>query len=171
MFDITWNGSAFFAGATNSSENPIIVRSVDGITWTVVTVLNTITDIRYVPVTARRILPNVGVIPFTSNSSGGGGALPNLTINEVSGTSQTLASSNWNQYFYVTNSGFNSLTLPATTATSNAGNYWTIRNATNSYLSVTLTNTLSLTSPLVIPPSNATTLAVSGVSSNTILLL
>jgi hypothetical protein len=28
-----------------------------------------------------------------------------------------------------------------------------------------------LASPLVIPPSNATTLAVSGVSSNTILLL
>lgn len=94
-----------------------------------------------------------------------------LTVNEVTGTSQTLASSNWNQYFYVTNSGFNALTLPASTATSNAGNYWTIRNATNTYLSITLTNTLSLSSPLVIAPSNATTLAISGVSSNTILLL
>ncbi len=101
----------------------------------------------------------------------GAGALPNLTINEVTGTSQTLASSNWNQYFYITNSGFNAVTLPATTATSNAGYFWTLRNATQSYLSITLTNTLSLTSPLVIPPANATTLAISGVSSNTILLL
>ncbi len=105
--------------------------------------------------------------PTGPGGSGGGG----LTVNEVTGTSQTLSSSNWNQYFYLTNSGFNAVTLPATTATSNAGYFWTLRNATNSYLSITLTNTLTLSSPLVIPPSNATTLAISGVSSNTILLL
>ena len=43
---------------------------------------------------------------------------PTITINEVSGTSQTLSSSNWNQYFYLTNSGFNAVTLPVATATS-----------------------------------------------------
>jgi hypothetical protein len=101
--------------------------------------------------------------------TGPNGAL-NLIVIENTGTSQTLASSNFNSYFYLTNSGFNAVTLPATTATSNAGAFWNLRNATNSYLSITLTNTLTLLSPLVIPPSNASTLVVSGSASNTILL-
>jgi hypothetical protein len=93
-----------------------------------------------------------------------------VNVIESSATSLTLASSNYNSLFFLTNGGFNAVTLPASTATSNGGNYWTLRNATNNYLSITLTNTLSLTSPLVIPPSNATTLAISRVTSNTILL-
>jgi hypothetical protein len=93
-----------------------------------------------------------------------------VNVIETSGTSITLSPSNYNALVYLTNGGFNAVTLPATTATSNGGNYWTLRNATNNYLSVTLTNTLSLTSPLIIPPSNATTLTISRVTSNTILL-
>jgi hypothetical protein len=93
-----------------------------------------------------------------------------VNVIETSGTSLTLASSNYNSMFYLTNGGFNAVTLPASTATSNGGNYWSLRNATANYLSITLTNTLSLTSPLVIPPSNTTTLAISKVTSNTILL-
>jgi hypothetical protein len=93
-----------------------------------------------------------------------------VNVIETSGSSLTLSSSNYNSLFYLTSNGFNAVTLPSTTATSNGGNYWTLRNATNNYLSITLTNTLSLTSPLVIPPSNATTLTVSRVTSNTILL-
>ena len=100
----------------------------------------------------------------------GGGASP-ITITEVTGTSATLSSSNYNTYFYITNTGFNTVTLPSTTATSAGGNYWTLRNATGSQLSVTLTNTLNLVSPLVIPSSNAQTLAISAASANTILLL
>ena len=93
-----------------------------------------------------------------------------LTVNEVTGTSQTLSSSNWNQYFYFTNAGFNALTLPSTTSTSNAGKFWTLRNASASTLSITLTNTLNLTSPIAIPPSSSLSLVISGVSANTILL-
>jgi hypothetical protein len=93
-----------------------------------------------------------------------------VNVIETSGTSITLSPSNYNALVYVTNGGFNAVTLPASTATSNGGNYWTLRNATNNYLSITLTNTLSLTSPLIIPPSNATTLTISRVTSNTILL-
>lgn len=100
----------------------------------------------------------------------GGGASP-ITITEVTGTSATLSSSNYNTYFYITNTGFNTVTLPSTTATSAGGNYWTLRNATGSQLSITLTNTLNLVSPLVIPSSNAQTLAISAASANTILLL
>ena len=109
--------------------------------------------------------------PTGAGSTGPGGGASAITISEVSGTSQTLSSANYNTFFYLTNPSFNAISLPSSTATSAGGNYWALRNATSSYLSITITNTLSLTSPLVIPPANTQTLAISGASSNTILLL
>jgi hypothetical protein len=94
-----------------------------------------------------------------------------VTMSEVAGTSATLASSNYNTTFYLTNSGFNAVTLPSATVTTDGGYYWTLRNATSSSLSITLTNTLNLTSPLVIPSSNSQSLIISGATSNTILLM
>jgi hypothetical protein len=94
-----------------------------------------------------------------------------IPVIETSGTSITLASSNYGSYIYLTNSGFNAATLPAATPITDGGAFWTLRNATSSSLSITLTNTLNLVSPLVIPPSNTQTLVVSGNTSNTILLL
>jgi hypothetical protein len=114
---------------------------------------------------------NVQFGPAIIGPTGAGGGASALTIVEQTGTSQTLSSSNYNTFFYLTNPGFNAVSLPASTATSAGGNYWALRNATSSYLSITLTNTLSLTSPLVIPPTNTQTLAISGATSNTILLL
>jgi hypothetical protein len=96
--------------------------------------------------------------------------IPAMLVQEVSGTSLTLSASNYNYFFYLTNSGFNAVTLPSSTATSAGGNYWSLRNATAGNLAITLTNTLSLTSPLVIPSGNSATLTISGVTSNTILL-
>ena len=109
--------------------------------------------------------------PAGSNGATGptGPAFTTLTISEVTGTSQTLSSANYGTYFYLTNSGFNAITLPSTTATSDGGKYWVLRNATSTYLSITLTNTLNLTSPLNIAPANSLTLSISGVSANTIL--
>jgi hypothetical protein len=101
--------------------------------------------------------------------TGPNGAL-NLIVTENTGTSQTLSSTNYNNYFYLTNAGFNAVTLPATTATTNAGAFWSLKNATSSSLSITLTNTLTLSSPLVIPPTNVSTLVISGSAANTILL-
>ena len=98
-----------------------------------------------------------------------GPAFTTLTVSEVTGTSASLSSSNYSTYFYLTNSGFNALTLPSSTATSDGGRYWTLRNATNAYLSITLTNTLNLVSPVIIAPSNSLTLVISGISANTIL--
>ncbi len=104
----------------------------------------------------------------TTGATGMG--IPAMLVQEVSGTSLTLSSTNYNYFFYLTNSGFNAVTLPSSTAISAGGNYWSLRNATAGSLSITLTNTLSLTSPLVIPSGNSTTLTISGVTSNTILL-
>ena len=106
--------------------------------------------------------------PF--GSTGAGGGISPINVSEVTGTSLTLSSANYNTFFYITNTGFNAVTLPTTTATSAGGNYWTLRNATSTYLGITLTNTLTLTSPLAIPPENSATLVVSGSTSNTILL-
>jgi hypothetical protein len=61
--------------------------------------------------------------------------------------------------------------LPATTSTSDGGNYWTLVNSTTSPLSLTITNTLGLVSPLTIPSKNNQSLVVSAVSNNTILLI
>jgi collagen type II alpha len=102
-------------------------------------------------------------------SSLGGASV--LAVTEVSGTSLTLSSSNYNRSFYLTNSGFNALAFPTSTAIAAGGNYWSLRNATTSQLAITLTNTLNLTSPLIIPSSNTQTLVISQDTSNTILLL
>ena len=102
--------------------------------------------------------------------TGPGGGASRITVSEVTGTSQTLSSANYNTFFYLSNSGFNAVTLPASTAIADGGNYWTLRNGTQTSLSITLTNNLSLTTPLVIAPENTSTLVISGVSSNTILL-
>jgi len=99
-----------------------------------------------------------------------GSANAMMLITESSATSLTLTSSNWNMFFFLTNSGFNAVTLPSSTSTTDGGNFWTLRNATNNFVSVTLTNTLNLTSPLVIPSMNTSTIAISGATSNTFLL-
>jgi len=120
---------------------------------------------------------NNGVLGGSANLTWNGSALNvgglfygRLPVYVVSSTSQTL-SENSNSYFYVTNSAFSSITAPSTTSTADGGTFWTFKNATSSYLSVTLTNTLSLSSPLVIAPSNSITLTISPVSNNTLLLL
>ena len=75
-----------------------------------------------------------------------------------------------NTYIYLTNSAFSSVLLPAATATSNGGTFFQLKNSTPSYMSVTLNATLGLTSPTVIPPSNAITFVVSPSNANTMLL-
>jgi hypothetical protein len=107
----------------------------------------------------------------TGPAGAGGGGSSGLTVTETNATSLTLSLANDNGYFYLTNSMFNAVTLPASTSTADGGAFWTLRNASSNYLSVTVTNTLTLASPLVIPISNAITLVVSAVSNNTVLLM
>ena len=94
-----------------------------------------------------------------------------LPVFDVSLTTQTLTVGvNDNSYFYIRNSGFSNIVTPASTTTAQGGMFWTFKNSTSSFLSVTLANTLSLASPISIAPSNAITLTVSPTASNTLLL-
>jgi hypothetical protein len=96
-----------------------------------------------------------------------------LPVFVVSGTSVDI-SANYaayaNSYFYITNSGFTTISNPAVTATTQGGTFFQFKNATSSYLSITVASTVSITSPVVIPPSNAITLVVSPSNANTFLL-
>ena len=76
-----------------------------------------------------------------------------------------------NSYIYLTNSGFSNITTPTSTATTNGGMFFQFKNATGSFLSVALSTTLGLVSPVTIGPSNAITLVISPSNANTMLLL
>jgi hypothetical protein len=97
-----------------------------------------------------------------------------LPVTVVTGTSVDI-SANYaalaNSYLYITNSGFSTITNPSTTSTAQGGTFFQFKNATSSYLSVTMANTVTIASPVIIPPSNAVTLVVSPTVANTFLLL
>ena len=76
-----------------------------------------------------------------------------------------------NTYIYITNSGFSNLSFPNTALlTSMGGTFFQLKNSTTSALSVTVTGTVGITSPVAITPSNAITFVVSPNNSNTMLL-
>jgi hypothetical protein len=160
--DVAWSGSFWYAlGCNASGNNWTVVRSRDAANWTVAATFPNVGNI-FGPAISTRFATPVKAAPPPPTT---------LLVSEVSGTSLTLASSNTNRSFYLTNSGFNALSLPSTTGRIEGGNYWSIRNSTASQMTITLTNTLNLTSPLIIPSSNTQTLVVSRDTSNTILLL
>ena len=109
---------------------------------------------------------STGSVGYGTVSSG-----PPTSVNvfTVSATSLALTTASAGYYYYITNTGFNALTMPGTLPTT-AGTFWTLRNATSSYLSVTVANNANLTTPLVLTPSNNTTIVVtvSGTSGATI---
>jgi hypothetical protein len=160
--DVAWSGSYWYAlGCNAAGNNWTVVRSRDAATWTVAATFSNIGNIFGPAISTRFATPVKAATPPTTS----------LIVSEVSGTSLTLASSNTNRSFYLTNSGFNALSLPSTASRFDGGTFWSIRNSTTSQLTITLTNTLNLTSPLIIPSSNTQTLVVSRDTSNTILLL
>ena len=171
--DIYWNGTNYYAvrqvgptGSAGSTGPTGAASTVTGPTGPA----STVTGPTGAASTVTGPTGNAGNAGSTGPTGpAGGGGSSTLTVSEVTGTSASLSSSNYSTYFYLTNSGFNALTLPSSTATSDGGRYWTLRNATNAYLSITLTNTLNLVSPVIIAPSNSLTLVISGISANTIL--
>lgn len=158
--DIAWSGTYWYAiGCNAAGTNWTIIRSTDAANWSVAATLPVTGDSFPSYISVRRGFDLKQPVAQT------------LAFIETSGTSLTLSSNNYNRSFYLTNSGFNALALPSAINRVEGGNYWSIRNATGSQLTITLTNTLNLTSPLIIPSSNTQTLVVSRETSNTILLL
>ena len=132
-------------------------------------VLNATSNIIFSPGTSRGV--GIGTSVPRALLDVAGPMYGRLPVFDVSLTTQTLTvGTNDNSYFYIRNSGFSNIVTPASTTTAQGGMFWTFKNATSSFLSVTLANTLSLTSPINIAPSNAVTLTVSPTSANTLLL-
>jgi hypothetical protein len=75
-----------------------------------------------------------------------------------------------NSYVYLTNSAFDTITMPNETSTTNGGTFFQFKNSTSSYLSVTLSPSLTVQSPVIIPPSSAITLVISPNDVDTFLL-
>lgn len=158
--DVAWSGTYWYVlGCNAAGTNWTIIRSTDAVTWSIAAELPVSGNSYPSYITCRRGA-DLKPAPYTP-----------IVVTETSGTSLTLSSLNYNRSFYLTNTGFNAISLPSTVSNFDGGNYWSLRNATGSSLSITLTNTLNLTSPLVIPSSNTQTLVVSRDTSNTILLL
>ena len=89
-------------------------------------------------------------------------AAPPITLSSITATTATLSAPSYGYYYYITNSGFSGLTLPASIPTT-AGQFWVLRNTTATYLSVTVTNpTTSIASPVSIAPQTSLTIVVSG---------
>ena len=96
-----------------------------------------------------------------------------LPVNVVATTTLDL-STNYaayaNTYTYLTNSGFSNITIPSTSATTSGGTFFQLKNSTPTFMSVVITGTVGITSPVSIAPSNAITFVVSPTSANTMLL-
>jgi hypothetical protein len=95
-----------------------------------------------------------------------------LAVQDISAVNTiTLATSNSGLHYNIATSSFSNLTLPASTATSEGGVFWVVRNNTGGTLNVSLTNNANLTTPVFIPSLNSLTIAVSSNAINTFVLL
>jgi hypothetical protein len=95
---------------------------------------------------------------------------------QVTGSSLTVNTGSFGTHYDITDRGFSTLTLPTINWSSDSNGYWVFRNNTSSYLSTTVTYSGSYTSspsnPVIIPPSNTTTIMVTypgGTTSNYVL--
>lgn len=156
---ITTPGPGFLLSSTGTSSNVIVAQSNVVLTGTGLGVFTT---------APRAGLGSANALDVSGSVYG------RLPVTVVTGTSVDI-STNYaslaNSYLYITNSGFNTITNPSTTSTSQGGTFFQFKNATSSSLSVTMANSVTIASPVIIPPSNAITLVVSPTTSNTFLLL
>jgi hypothetical protein len=96
--------------------------------------------------------------PYGATGPTGAAAPITLTTTEVTGASLTVTSSDYGEYFYITDSRFDTLTMAAVVADS--GNYFVFNNNTGSSLSITMSYTgggAGGPSTVTIPPSNTIT--------------
>jgi hypothetical protein len=94
-----------------------------------------------------------------------------LIIQGVTGTSLTsltapaISTSTYSTYYNITNSGFNTLTLPSGMGSGDSGAFWVLRNNTTAYVSFNPTyNSGTGPTTIAIPPTTGVTLAWDGAS-------
>jgi hypothetical protein len=88
-----------------------------------------------------------------------------LNAFNVTTSNLTLTTASAGTYYFISTTTFSSLTMPATLP-STAGLFWTLRNSTGSYLNVTIGNNVNLTTPIILAPSNNTTIVVTVSGTN-----
>jgi hypothetical protein len=88
-----------------------------------------------------------------------GSSRTGMPVSSLCNTGATIGLTGFGIFYYITNSGFNTVALPATDP-SFSGWFVTLRNNTGSYLSVTITGTDSKipASPFSLPPANSVSL-------------
>jgi hypothetical protein len=89
-----------------------------------------------------------------------GASRTGMPVSSLCNTGATIGLTGFGIFYYITNSGFNTVALPATDPDF-SGWFVTLRNNTGSYLSVTITGTNSKipASPFSLPPANSVSLA------------
>jgi hypothetical protein len=109
-----------------------------------------------------RSVANANPVSFnTSTNEFTYSAYSPLPLSNITATSLTVTTETYGTYYYITDTGFDSLTLPSTAPT-DTGAFWVIRNATSTYLSVTVYNNNNIISPISIPGGTSVTVAVTG---------
>jgi len=90
----------------------------------------------------------------------------NIITAGATGTSITATAASVGTFYNITNSQLNTLTVPGGDPPVTSGSFWVFRNNTSAYISILKANgtgtKVGIPDPLVIPPSNSTTLAWTG---------
>jgi hypothetical protein len=104
---------------------------------------------------------------ISTSGGGGGGSSTKITVAAVTGiilnssSSPALTTATYGTYYSITNSAFDTITLP-NSAGADTGSFWVFRNNTRAYLNITVTYTGSTsgedTGIVTIPPENSLTI-------------
>jgi hypothetical protein len=104
---------------------------------------------------------------ISTSGGGGGGSSTKITVAAVTGiilnssSSPALTTGTYGTYYSITNSAFDTITLP-NSAGADTGSFWVFRNNTRAYLNITVTYTGSTsgeeTGIVTIPPENSLTI-------------
>lgn len=137
----------------------------------------------FMPAVSNVALSTVGVERLRVNASGwvgigtttpattfdvSGQITGNINVSNLSGTSTTINVTNpRSMHYYITNSGFNAMTVTDLSAGTNVG-AWArlVNNASTATLSVAITNGTGLTTPMTLTSNLSTMIVWNGTSFN-----
>jgi hypothetical protein len=148
--NITNPGQGFLLTATGTSTSEIVAQSSLVYTGTGLGV-NTSAPVTALDVSGGLTVRN-GFRPLYANVTG-------TSLTTIS--TPAILATNYGTFFNITNSGFNTLTLPSSTYSTDSNAYWVFRNNTGSTINVTVTYTGTGgggTGSMTIPPATSTTL-------------